>query len=150
MPRFPLVAILVWSCAASGQDTATTADAKLNDALREIAGLRRTVSQQDSRIANLERTVRSMQATLVASARRLQLAASKTPEGWAGIKVGMSRAQVVDILGEPTTVDSVIDRQTLTYKDGSDLMGTVILVDDRVSEVVARRFQTNLPGRPQN
>jgi hypothetical protein len=62
----------------------------------------------------------------------------------------MSRAQVVDILGEPTTVDSVIDRQTLTYKDGSDLMGTVTLVDDRVSTVVSGRFQINLPAQPQN
>jgi hypothetical protein len=51
----------------------------------------------------------------------------------------MSRAQVEDILGKPTSVDAVIDYQTLNYKGetpaGNVLTGSVKLTDDRVTAV---------------
>jgi hypothetical protein len=58
-----------------------------------------------------------------------------------GVKLGMSRAQVVDILGEPKSTDVVIDRQTLFYKDAVTPIGEVVITDDRVSEVVCPRFR---------
>jgi hypothetical protein len=53
----------------------------------------------------------------------------------------MSRAQVVEILGEPKSTDAVMDRQTLLYKDAADPIGNVVITDDRVSEVASPRFQ---------
>jgi len=69
-------------------------------------------------------------------------------EGWAAVKVGMSHAQVVEILGEPKSTDVVIDRQTLFYKDGAAApIGTVVITDDRVSEVISTVFQIHIPRR---
>ena len=59
----------------------------------------------------------------------------------------MSRDQVVEILGEPKSTDSVIDRQTLFYKDGTTPIGRVVITDDRVSEVASPRFQINVPSQ---
>jgi hypothetical protein len=45
---------------------------------------------------------------------------------------------VEEILGKPTSVDAVIDSQTLNYKGempGGGLMGNVKLTDDRVTAV---------------
>jgi hypothetical protein len=53
----------------------------------------------------------------------------------------MSRAQVVEILGEPKSTDIVIDRQTLFYKDMNTPIGQIVITDDRVSEVACPRFQ---------
>ena len=44
------------------------------------------------------------------------------PQTWARVQEGMSRAQVEEILGKPTSVDAVIDYQTLNYK-GETLAG---------------------------
>jgi len=111
-----------------------------DDSAREIALLKRTVADQERRIATLERTVRSMQVTNVAAGRPLR-PSWRTAEGWAAVKIGMSRDQVVEILGEPKSTDIVIDRQTLFYKDGATPVGDVVIVDDRVAEVEAPRFQ---------
>ena len=65
----------------------------------------------------------------------------------AAVKIGLSRAQVAEILGEPKSTDTVIDRQTLFYKDANDPVGTVVITDDRVSEVAAPRFEIYIPSR---
>jgi outer membrane protein assembly factor BamE (lipoprotein component of BamABCDE complex) len=65
----------------------------------------------------------------------------RNPEGWAAVKIGMSRDQVVEILGEPKSTYSVMDHETLFYKDVTDPVGNVIITDDRVSEVDSPRFQ---------
>ena len=150
MPRFPFLAGILCSCVAFGQTPGASPDTRLDDALKELTAMRRTAADQERRIAALERTVRTMQITLQpmeASARRVQLATARTPEGWAGIRLGMSREQTGKILGDPQSVDSVIDRQTLYYKNGSETLGTIVLIDDRVSEVVSRRFQIYIPER---
>jgi hypothetical protein len=63
----------------------------------------------------------------------------QVPFAWTRIKEGMSRAQVVGILGQPTSADSVMDYQTLIYKGegpGSGAFtGSVRLTDDRVSQL---------------
>jgi len=110
-----------------------------DDSAKEIALLKRTVADQERRIATLERTVRSLQTTAVAATRTVR-PSWRNVEGWTAVKLGMSRDQVVEILGEPKSTDIVIDRQTLFYKDGADV-GNVVITDDRVSEVASPRFQ---------
>ena len=96
-----------------------TPDTRLDDAVKEITLLKRMLADQDRRLATLESTVRAQQRAILAAARTVPVAAVswRTIEGWAAVKAGMSRAQVVEILGEPKSTDIVIDRQTLLYKE---------------------------------
>jgi hypothetical protein len=135
----PRIVLLVWIGAALGL-TGQTPDARADDSAREIALLKRTVADQERRIATLERTMRSLQATNVAAARTVR-PSWRNAEGWSAVKVGMSRDQVVEILGEPKSTDAVVDRQTLFYKDAADPVGDVVIIDDRVAEVASPRFQ---------
>jgi SmpA / OmlA family len=68
----------------------------------------------------------------------------QNPLAWARIQEGMSRAQVEEILGKPTSVDAVIDYQTLNYKSetagGVVLTGSIKLTDDRVAAVTPPDF----------
>jgi|GEM_PF-6931052 len=125
------------SYGVSGQ----TPDTRLDDTVKEIAQLKRIAADQDRRIASLESTVRSQQRAILAATRPVPAIPWRTSEGWAAVKVGMSRAQVVDILGEPKSTDVVIDRQTLFYKDAAIPIGQIVITDDRVSEVASPRFQ---------
>jgi hypothetical protein len=127
--------------------SAETPDPRLDDAIKEIATLKRIAADQDRRIASLERTVRSQQSAILAAARPVSTVPWKTLEGWAAIKIGMSRAQVVEILGEPKSTDVVIDRQTLFYKDVTTPIGQVVITDDRVSEVACPRFRIYVPAQ---
>ena len=111
-----------------------TPDTRLDDAVKEIALLKRMAAEQDRRIASLESAVRTQQRAILAAARPVPTIPWRTVEGWAAIKVGMSRAQVVEILGEPKSTDIVIDRQTLFYKETTTPIGQVVITDDRVSE----------------
>lgn len=119
----------------------------MDDAVKEIALLKRMVADQDRRMASLERTVKALQATIRAPARPIPTS-WRTQEGWTSLKIGMSRAQVVEILGEPGSTDFVIDRQTLLYKNAADLLvGNVVITDDRVTEVASDWFQIYVPSR---
>ncbi|HSR07911.1 MAG TPA: outer membrane protein assembly factor BamE [Bryobacteraceae bacterium] len=125
-------------------------DRLLDDALTDIALLKRVVREQDRRIADLEKALRTQQAA--GAAERPPVLDDKVkvppkpivapwhnPQAWASVEEGMSRAQVEDILGKPTSVDAVIDYQTLNYKGdtpgGGVLTGSVKLTDDRVTAV---------------
>ena len=136
MPRFVLAVYLGASLSLLGQ----TPDTRADESAREMALLKRTVADQERRIATLERTVRSMQSTVLATTRTVR-PSWRNAEGWAAVKLGMSRDQVVEILGEPKSTDIVIDRQTLVYKDAADPVGNVVIVGDRVAEVSSPRFQ---------
>jgi hypothetical protein len=139
-----VTAFLSASYGLSGQ----TPDTRLDDAVKEIALLRRIAADQDRRIASLESTVKSQQRAILAATRPVPAPSWRTLEGWAAVKVGMSRAQVVEILGEPKSTDIVIDRQTLFYKDGAAApIGTVVITDDRVSEVTSTAFQIHIPSQ---
>src|SRR6266436_4576667 len=94
----PFSAILVCLGSLSGL-SAETPDPRLDDAVKEIALLKRIAADQDRRIAGLERTVRAQQSAILAAARPVPTIPWKTLEGWAAGRVGMSRAQVVEILG---------------------------------------------------
>ena len=133
---------------ASYRLSGQTPDHRLDDAVKEIALLKRMAADQDQRIASLERLVRSQQSAILAAARRpVPTISWRTLEGWAAVKIGMPRAQVVEILGEPNSTDSVIDRQTLFYKEAATPVGRVVLTDDRVSEVASPRFQIYVPSQ---
>ena len=138
--------VLVYLGAAHGL-SGQTPDSRLDDAVKEIAQLKRMAADQERRIASLETTVRSQQRAILAAARPVSAISWRTIEGWAAVKVGMSRAQVVEILGEPKSTDVVIDRQTLFYKDGTSPIGQVVITDDRVSEIACPRFQIYVPSQ---
>jgi len=140
-------ALLFWYLGASCGLCGQTSDTRLDDAIKEIAFLKRLAAEQDRRIASLESAVKSQQRAILAAARPVPVISWRTPEGWAAVKVGMSRAQVVEILGEPKSTDIVIDRQTLFYKDATSLFGQVVVTDDRVSEAVSPKFQIYLPAQ---
>jgi hypothetical protein len=142
MPRVLRVGAIVFIyLGASYGLPGETPDGRLDDAFKEIALLRRMATDQDRRIASLERTMRAQQSALLAATRPVPTIPWRTPEGWAAVKIGMSRAQVVEVLGEPKSTDSVIDRQTLFYKEATAPVGHVVITDDRVSEVASPRFQ---------
>lgn len=131
-----------------------TRDRRLEDALVDITLLKRLIKEQDHRIADLERTVKSLQAGVAVLPAPLPaerpkpvakpLAKWQNPFAWSRIQEGLSRAQVEEILGKPTTVEAVIDYQTLIYRSdassSNNLTGSVKLTDDRVSQVIPPAF----------
>jgi hypothetical protein len=126
-------------------------DRRLEATETDISLLKRLVKEQDRRIAELEKTIKSLQAAAVANAEKpippeqpKPLAKAPIPRwlnplAWDQIREGLSRAQVEDILGKPTSVEAVIDYQTLLYKGDIPGLGTVSgsvkLTDDRVSDI---------------
>jgi hypothetical protein len=141
------ICVIVSSPCSFGQ----TRDRRLEEATSDITLLKRVVKEQDRRIAELEKTVKSLQAAAANApppvapeppriARKpLRPVPWHVPSSWTQIRPGMSRAEVEEILGPPTLADSVIDHQTLTYKGDvpglGPRSGTVKLTDDRVSDV---------------
>ncbi len=146
-----LIAPLIFSQSTPAQTPPPNRDRRLEDALSEIALLKRTVRDQDRRIAELERALRTIQraegVTVVEGkvkvAPKPLLAPWQNPLAWARVQEGMSREQVEAILGKPTSVDAVIDYQTLNYSGdagGGVLTGSVKLTDDRVMAVTPPEF----------
>lgn len=117
--------------AAAGLAPAQSTDARVDALIRDVAQLRRTIADQDRRIAELEKNLRSLNAA--AAPPPLEPIPSNTPpwrvaSNWSLIRKGMSEALVTEVLGAPTHVQSVTDVRTLYYPSGN-----VTLIDDRVS-----------------
>ncbi len=139
---------VIFSQSTPGQ----TRDRRLDEALSDISLLKRLVKEQDRRIADLEKTLHSLQPAAPPAVVEVRPRVVPKPSGarwqnpltWVQIQEGMSRAQVEEILGKPTSVDAVIDYQTLNYKGdtpgGGVLTGSVKLTDDRVSAVSPPTF----------
>jgi hypothetical protein len=114
-------------------------DAQIDELKKETAQLKVMIAAQERRIAELEKTVKALQA--VAAPMPTPIPSPTPPwhraSNWTLIKKGMSEAQVVEILGPPTRVDSSIDVRTLVYEPDSNststLLGSVTLTDDRVT-----------------
>jgi hypothetical protein len=161
MPRIVAAGVLgliglVISPPCFGQTSAIPSrDRRLEAAETDITLLKRLVKEQGRRIAELEKMVKSPQpaaalnpekpaAELAKTIVKLEGARWQNPLAWTQIREGLSRAQVEEILGKPTSVESVIDYQTLTYKGevpGSGMVsGMVKLTDDRVSAVMLPGF----------
>ena len=143
---------LIASVWGFGQSTpAQTRDRRLDEALTDISLLKRLVKEQDRRIAELEKALQNLPPAPPAAVEVKPKVVPKpvpspwhNPLAWAQVQEGMSRAQVEEILGKPTSVDAVIDYQTLIYKGdvpGSGVLtGSVKLTDDRVSTVTPPDF----------
>jgi hypothetical protein len=126
-------------------------DRRLEDAQTDITLLKRLVKDQDRRIADLEKTVKALQAATTANAEKPAgeerpktnfkppAAQWLNPLAWTQVREGMSRAQVEGVLGKPVSVESVLDYQTLLYQGDAPgsgpVTGIVKFTDDRVSEV---------------
>lgn len=125
-------------------------DRRLEATETEITLLKRLVKDQDRRIAELEKIVKSLQVAENPTPRELAKSIIppalrwQNPLAWAQIREGLSRAQVEEILGKPTSVESVIDYQTLLYKGevpgSGNVSGAIKLTDDRVSEINPPHF----------
>jgi hypothetical protein len=145
---------------AFGQEPAR--DPRIDELRAEIAQLNRTIGDQGRRITELEKSpVGQLNNTVADQGRRiaalektvkaLQLGAGPAPKpdwhaalNWALIRNGMSEKQVVDLLGPPTRVQSVVDVRTLYYqpdpKTVSTQHGSVTLKGDRVTASDAPDF----------
>jgi hypothetical protein len=150
-----IISPVIFGQSTPAKSPVPTKDRQLEDALTDIALLKRLVREQGRRIAELEKTLRTQQAEATApvpvpvevrpKVLPKPLAARwQNPLAWAQIQEGMSRAQVEDILGKAASVDAVIDSQTLNYKgdapSGGVLTGSVNLTDDRVIAVNPPEF----------
>jgi hypothetical protein len=149
MPRIPTLGLMLLSMLlpSYGQQS----DRRIEDALAEITLLKRVVAEQDRRIAGLEKALGTSRLGAVsdplspgapgrvAASQATTSTPWKTPSVWSLIKKGMSRAQVVAILGQPTSVNVVSILQTLFYRGevsgSASVTGTVELMDDRVLQV---------------
>jgi hypothetical protein len=129
-----------------GVATAQTPDPRVDALTKETAQLKRTIADQEGRIADLEKAVKALQASAAPLPARIP---AVTPAwyqatNWTLIKSGMSESQVAGILGPPTSVQTTIDTRTLYYSPDSrsttTLNGTVTLIDDRVTEMTPPAF----------
>src|SRR2546423_15675960 len=79
---------------------ARTRDRRIQDALAEITSLKRAVAEQDRRLADLQKTVRTLELTTVTASAAMPHQATtelswRTPSAWNRIKPGMSRAEAI-------------------------------------------------------
>ena len=118
---------------------AQSQDPRVDALEQQTTDLKKTVAEQEQRIAELEKTIKALQAILAPLPKPIP---SPTPawqsaSSWNMIKPGMSEAEVVAILGPPSRVQSVTDMRTLYYEPGpkstTTLAGSVTLMDDRVT-----------------
>lgn len=97
-------------------------DRKLDNALAEIAALKRTVAEQERRIRDLELAMgfklkHDEPANQSAQSSTPTLAEPwKTPAAWKRIREGMSSAQVAAILGKATSLETGGPYQTMFYQ----------------------------------
>lgn len=121
-------------------------DPRVEKLTMEVDDLKRTVADQDKRIAVLEQTVKMLQAAAnpLPAPIPSPTPAWKSPSGWVQVKPGMSEADVISLLGPPTSVSSVEDSRMPYYQPGSSststLSGTVTLKDDRVVAMTPPAF----------
>ena len=136
--------------------SAQSRDRRLEATETDVSLLKRLVKEQDRRIAELEKSVKSFQTATSANTEKPTaqelaktivkppIARWQNPLAWTQIREGLSRAQVEEILGKPTSAESVIDYQTLLYKGdvpgSGTVSGIVKLTDDRVSEITPPNF----------
>jgi hypothetical protein len=144
MPKTLIAAgLLVLACAIA---PAQTRDPRVDELTKETEQLKRKIADQDGRITELEKAMKSLRAA--AAPLPASIPTESPPwhraSNWTLIKTGMSEAQVVGILGPATSVDSSMDRRTLDYtpdaSSTSTLKGSVTLIDDRVTAMTPPAF----------
>ena len=146
--------------------SAQTREHRLSDLTPEVSQLKSKVAEQEERIAQLEKAVKALQESgartaniseailkLEGAVRDLKAIPQPAPiplvvpawqsaANWNLVKPGMSRTQVVEILGPPTKESAVMDTQTLYYGDtaASRLAGSITLVGDRLTAMMPPAF----------
>jgi hypothetical protein len=129
-----------------GIATAQPRDPRVDELTKQTAQLKRTMADQEGRIAELEKAVKLLQSAVLPLPTRIP---AETPpwhraSNWTLIKSGMSEAQVVEILGPPTSVNASIDTRTLNYasdaRSTTTLNGSVTLTGDRVIAMAPPTF----------
>ena len=132
IPAFSLVLMCLFPPIANAQTGSVAALTREVDALKEI------VQQQSRRIEALERTLATLtgqSTTPSASSRPRQTPGGfKNPSNWDQLKNGMSRQQVIAILGRPTS-QSEFGLRLLYEGDipGSGFVsGYVAVIDNRM------------------
>jgi outer membrane protein assembly factor BamE (lipoprotein component of BamABCDE complex) len=144
MARLSLIASLLFLM--SGLATAQTRDPRVDELTKEVTQLKSRIADQDARIAELEKAVKFLQSTAAPMPAPIPSVTPDwhRPSNWTQVKKGMSEAQVVEILGPPTSVDSSIDKRILLYtpdaSSTSTLKGSVTLIDDRVAAMTPPVF----------
>ena len=129
-----------------GTAAAQTRDPRVDELTKETAQLKQRITDQEARIAELEKAVKFLQAAAAPVPTPIPSPTPPwhRPANWNLIKTGMSEAEVVSVLGPPTSVDSSIDQRILLYapdsKSTSTLKGSVTLIDDRVSAMTPPVF----------
>lgn len=130
----------------SPRASAQSRDPRVEKLTMEVEDLKRTLADQEKRIAQLESTVKMLQAAAnpLPAPIPSPTPAWKASSNWVQVKPGMSEAQVESLLGPPTSVSSVEDSRTLYYQPGasstSTLNGSVTLKDDRVIAMTPPAF----------
>ena len=138
------MACLLFSSLTPGMMAQAAASRRVDELTAETAQLKRTIADQDRRIAELEKTVKVLQAMVVPAGIPPATPPWQRAPTWNLVKKAMSRAQVVDILGSPASEESVIDTQVLYYRTTSGaatpLNASVTFIGDRVTTVVPPAF----------
>ena len=150
--RTPLIALACALMAGLAPVSAWSDDAaRINFLESEIQRLRNQLDEQNRRIERLEAALAQRGAVVPGrtSDRRLDATAASPKatgpqpwhalENWQRVTKGMTQEEVVKVLGEPTTVQSVDNYKTLFYsgvtRDGRTLNGLVNMRDERVVAV---------------
>ena len=130
------------------QDSAKPAplDQRVKKLTQETDQLKHTVADQERRIAELEKTVKALEAIVNPTPQPLPAStpAWQAASSWNMIMLGMPEADVVAILGPPSRVISNQDVRTLYYQPSPNssltLNGSVTLKDDRVTASSPPKF----------
>lgn len=132
---------------APAQTTGQNRDSRVDGLIKQMDQLTKQVSEQGQRIASLEKEVKALQtpppppqpASIPAP-----VPAWYSATNWSMIKPGMSEAQVTEILGAPTSVQTVEDTRKLFYgpdpHSTNTLAGSLTLMDDRVIAMTPPTF----------
>lgn len=121
-------------------------DQRVKKLTEETDQLKHTVADQERRIAELEKTVKALEAIVNPKPQPLPPSTPswQAASSWNMIMLGMSEADVVAILGPPSRVISNQDVRTLYYQPSPNssltLNGSVTLKDDRVTASSPPRF----------
>lgn len=143
-----LVGLMLLISAPAQSPPAETAapneDPRVDALTKQTEELKREVADQARRIANLEAAVKALQTPPPPAPIPAPSPLWHSATNWNSIKPGMSEADVVQLLGPPSSVQSVEDTRKLFYNPDPHstftLSGTVTLMDDRVIAMMPPAF----------
>ncbi len=146
---FAILTCFVFAVSSSAQPPQTqkepTQAEKIIQLTAEVAQLKVRVADQEQKIAQLEAAVKALQVSAVPEPIPPVTPQWYVSTNWLLIKPGMSRAQIVDVLGPPTRETTVLDTQTLYYtsdvRSATALSGTITLVGDRLTSMTPPAFE---------